>query len=129
MIAVLLEVLGSALLLLGLTLQTISLLGVLRLPSTYLQLHAQGLATGPGVIAVLASSIATKNPEVMTFAALTIAFVTSPRPSPAMHRPIQYRRQRRRQRHASQVESPGAAARSMIRARPGPSGRHRLATA
>ena len=107
MIAVLLEVLGSALLLLGLTLQTISLLGLLRLPNTYLQLHAQGLATGPGVIAVLASSIATKNPEVMTFAALTIAFVTitSPISSHAIAR-SEYRRQRRRQRHASRVEKP-----------------------
>ena len=50
------------------------------MPDTYSQLHAQGLATGPGVIAVLASSVATENAAIITFAALAIAFVvlTSP---------------------------------------------------
>ena len=56
MISIVLDVVGAALLLLGLVLITIGLYGVLRLPDTYSQLHAQGLATGPGVIAVLASS-------------------------------------------------------------------------
>jgi monovalent cation/proton antiporter MnhG/PhaG subunit len=38
------------------------------------------LATGPGVIAVLASSVATENTAIITFALLSIAFValTSP---------------------------------------------------
>ena len=76
MISVLLDVLGGALLLLGLVLLTVSLYGVLRMPDTYSQLHAQGLATGPGVIAVLASSIATENAGIITFAVLGIAFVT-----------------------------------------------------
>ncbi|MDQ2586860.1 monovalent cation/H(+) antiporter subunit G [Saccharothrix yanglingensis] len=80
MISILLDVLGGALLLIGLVLLTISLAGVLRLTDTYVQLHAQGLATGPGVIAVLASSIATEDATIITFAVLAIVFValTSP---------------------------------------------------
>lgn len=59
---------------------TIGLDGVLRQRETYGQLHAQGLATGPGVISVLASSIATENAAIITFAVLAVAFVavTSP---------------------------------------------------
>lgn len=76
MISVVLDVVGVALLLLGLTLITIGLYGVLRLPDTLSQLHAQGLATGPGVLAVLASSVATENAAIITFALLAIAFVT-----------------------------------------------------
>ena len=80
MISIVLDVVGAVLLLIGLTLMTISLVGVLRMPDTYSQLHAQGLATGPGVIAVLASSVATENAAIITFAVLAIAFVvlTSP---------------------------------------------------
>jgi multicomponent Na+:H+ antiporter subunit G len=86
MISVVLDVVGTALLLLGLTLLTISLVGLLRLKDTFSQLHAQGLATGPGVIAVLASSVATENAAIITFAALGIAFVvlTSPASGHAM---------------------------------------------
>ena len=80
MISIVLDVVGAALLVIGLTLMTISLYGVLRMPDTYSQLHAQGLATGPGVITVLASSVATENAAIITFAVLGIAFVvlTSP---------------------------------------------------
>jgi multicomponent Na+:H+ antiporter subunit G len=80
MISFVLDVVGAVLLVIGLTLMTISLYGVLRMPDTYSKLHAQGLATGPGVIAVLASSVATENAAIITFAALAIAFVvlTSP---------------------------------------------------
>jgi multicomponent Na+:H+ antiporter subunit G len=80
MISTMLDVIGAVLLLLGLVLLTIGLVGVLRLPSSYGQLHAQGLATGPGVITVLASAVATEDAAIITFAALTIAFValTSP---------------------------------------------------
>lgn len=80
MISLVLDLIGGALLLLGLTLMTISLYGVLRLGDTYSQLHAQSLATGPGVIAVLASSIATENAAIITFAVLAIVFIaiTSP---------------------------------------------------
>lgn len=86
MISVVLDVVGTALLLLGLVLLTISLVGLLRLKDTFGQLHAQGLATGPGVIAVLASSVATENAAIITFAALGIAFVvlTSPASGHAM---------------------------------------------
>jgi hypothetical protein len=66
MISVMLDVVGAALLLIGLTLMTVGLVGVLRQPDTYSQLHAQGLATGPGVIAVLASSVATENAAIIT---------------------------------------------------------------
>lgn len=88
MISILLDVVGGALLLLGLVLLTISLVGVLRIPGTYGQLHAQGLATGPGVIAILASSVATEDAAIITFAALAIAFValTSPVSSHAIAR-------------------------------------------
>ena len=86
MIGVVLDVVGGALLLLGLVLLTVSLVGLLRLKDTFSQLHAQGLATGPGVIAVLASSVATENAAIITFAALGIAFVvlTSPASGHAM---------------------------------------------
>lgn len=88
MISTVLDVVGGVLLLIGLVLLTISLVGVLRLPNTYGQLHAQGLATGPGVIALLASSIATEDPAIITFAALAIVFValTSPVSSHAIAR-------------------------------------------
>ena len=80
MTAIVLDVIGAALLVTGLTLMTISVYGVLRLPDTYSQLHAQGLATGPGVIAVLASSVATHNAAIMAAASLAIGFIvlTSP---------------------------------------------------
>lgn len=80
MISVALDVVGAVLLTLGLTLLTVSIYGVLRVPDTLGQLHAQGLATGPGVLCILASSIATENAAIITFALLAIAFlvVTSP---------------------------------------------------
>jgi len=89
MISTVLDVIGGVLLFLGLTLMTISLYGILRRPDTYGQLHAQGLATGPGVIAVLASSIGTENAAIITFAVLAIAFVTltSPVSGHAIARP------------------------------------------
>lgn len=93
MISVLLDIVGIGLLLIGLTLLTISLYGVLRLPDTYSQLHAQGLATGPGVIAVLASSVATENAAIITFAVLGIVFMvlTSPVSSHAIARANHHR--------------------------------------
>lgn len=96
MISIVLDVVGGALLLLGLALLTISLFGILRLRETYGQLHAQGLATGPGVIAILASSIATKDAAIITFAVLAIVFValTSPVSSHAIARAAHRRRAR-----------------------------------
>ncbi|MGH3757731.1 cation:proton antiporter [Actinophytocola sp.] len=96
MISILLDAVGGALLLLGLALLTISIIGVLRQPDTYGQLHAQGLATGPGVIAILASSVATEDAAIITFAVLAIAFValTSPVSSHAIAR-VAHRRDSR----------------------------------
>jgi multicomponent Na+:H+ antiporter subunit G len=83
-----LDVIGAVLLFAGLLLITISLYGLLRMTDTYSQLHAQGVATGPGVIAVLASSVATENAAIITFAVLAIAFIaiTSPTASNAIAR-------------------------------------------
>lgn len=108
MISIVLDALSGALLLLGLTLLTISLYGMLRLPGTYNQLHAQGLATGPGVIAVLAASIATENAGIIAFALLTIVFVviTSPVSSHAIARAA-HRRARRHRRHVDRGRPPG----------------------
>ena len=94
MISAVLDVIGSVLLVLGLTLMTISIYGVLRQPDTYGQLHAQGLATGPGVICILASSVATENAAIITFAVLAIAFValTSPVSGHAIARAAHRRR-------------------------------------
>jgi multicomponent Na+:H+ antiporter subunit G len=75
-ISALLDVAGAVLLFVGLLLLTISLDGLLRMTDTYSRLHAQGLATGPGVTAVLASSVATENAAIITFAVLAIAFIT-----------------------------------------------------
>ncbi|WP_205351549.1 cation:proton antiporter [Mycobacterium bourgelatii] len=68
------------LLIAGLLLLTISVYGIMRMPDTQSQLHAQGLATGPGVIVVLASSIATENAAIISIATLAIVFMvlTSP---------------------------------------------------
>jgi monovalent cation/proton antiporter MnhG/PhaG subunit len=98
MISVVLDVVGGALLLVGLALITVSIYGVLRQGDTYGQLHAQGLASGPGVIAVLASSIATENAAIITFALLAIAFValTSPVSGHAIARAAHRRDGRRR---------------------------------
>lgn len=103
MISIVLDVIGGVLLLLGLVLLTISLVGVLRLRDTYGQLHAQGLATGPGVIAILASSVATENAAIITFAVLAIAFValTSPVSSHAIARAA-HRRDGRRVRRSDE---------------------------
>lgn len=108
MISIALDVIGGLLLLLGLSLQTICIYGLLRLRDTYQQLHAQGLATGPGVMAVLAASIATENGGIITFAVLAIIFIaiTSPISSHAIAR-AERRRRMRRQRHADRPQGPG----------------------
>jgi multicomponent Na+:H+ antiporter subunit G len=94
MISIALDVVGAVLLTLGLTLLTVSLYGVLRLPDTLGQLHAQGLATGPGVLSILASSVATENAAIITFALLAMAFLalTSPVSGHAIARAAHRRR-------------------------------------
>jgi multicomponent Na+:H+ antiporter subunit G len=78
--ATLLDVVGVALLAAGLTLATIALYGLLRMPRLLDQLHAAGLVTGPAVILVLVAAVASGSAEVITSAALVLAFVliTSP---------------------------------------------------
>ena len=63
------------LLLLGLTLATIGLYGLLRKPDIFEQLHPAGLITGPAVMLVLLASVATGNPEIITSAILVMGFV------------------------------------------------------
>jgi len=70
-----LAAIGVALLLLGLTLATIGLVGLLRMPEILHQLHAAGLVTGPAVILVLLASVASGSAEIITSAALVILFV------------------------------------------------------
>lgn len=66
---------GSLLLLLGLTLATIGLYGLLRKPDIFAQLHPAGLITGPAVLLVLIASIGSGKAEIITSAALVIGFV------------------------------------------------------
>jgi len=75
MLDALVAVLGTALLLLGLTLATVGLYGLLRKPDIFEQLHAAGLVTGPGVILVLLASLSTGHAETVTSALLVVAFV------------------------------------------------------
>ncbi len=66
---------GAALLVLGLTLASIGLYGMLRKPGIFEQLHAAGLVTGSGVILVLLASLASASAEIGTSAVLVVAFV------------------------------------------------------
>jgi multicomponent Na+:H+ antiporter subunit G len=88
MFTVLLDVLAVALLVLGLAVITVSLYGVARQPDIYGRLHAAGMASGFGVIAVLIASIATRNTAVITHAVLVAAFLllTTPLASHAIAR-------------------------------------------
>lgn len=103
MISLLLDIVGGMLLIAGLVLLTISVYGILRMSDTQNQLHAQGLATGPGVMAVLASSIATENAAIIGFAALAIIFtaLSSPTSSHAIARSDHRRSQRAAQDDAT----------------------------
>jgi monovalent cation/proton antiporter MnhG/PhaG subunit len=75
MIGTVLEVVGVALLVLGLTLATIGLYGLLRMPAIFDQLHAAGLVTGPAVLLILLAAVATSSAEIITSAALVFLFV------------------------------------------------------
>ena len=96
MVAIL-DVLGVALLMLGLLLATIGLYGLLRMPDIFHQVHPAGLITGPAVILVLLSSPATRNAEIITSAALVVVFllITSPLAGHAIARAARRRRERR----------------------------------
>lgn len=75
MLATPLDIIAIVLLGLGLTLATIGLYGLLRMPDIFHQLHPNGLITGPAVILVLLASIGTGSAESITSAALVILFV------------------------------------------------------
>jgi multicomponent Na+:H+ antiporter subunit G len=66
---------GSVSILLGLTLATIGLYGMLRHPDIFEQLHAAGLVTGPSVILVLVAALASGSAEIMTSAFLVVVFI------------------------------------------------------
>ena len=65
---------GTVLLLLGLTLATIGLYGLLRKPDIFHQLHPASLITGPAVLLVLLASVGYRSAEIMTSAVLVIGF-------------------------------------------------------
>lgn len=75
-----LGIIGSGLVLLGLTLATIGLYGLLRKPDIFHQLHAAGLVTTGAVLLILLASVATGSAEIITSAILVAGFVvvTSP---------------------------------------------------
>jgi multicomponent Na+:H+ antiporter subunit G len=75
MIGTVLEIAGVVLLVLGLTLATIGLYGLLRMPAIFDQLHAAGLVTGPAVLVILLAAVATASAEIITSAALVFLFV------------------------------------------------------
>ena len=75
MMDVVVDILGSALLLLGLTLATIGLYGMLRKPDIFHQLHAAGLVTSAAVLLILLASFATGSAEIITSAILVGGFV------------------------------------------------------
>ena len=59
MIDPILDILAGLFIATGLLLATIGLIGLLRNSDLYLQTHAAGLVTGPGVIAILLAAFAT----------------------------------------------------------------------
>ena len=75
MLTAVLDVLAVVLLALGSITMTISVYGVLRMPDVYTQLHAAGMASGLGAIAILLASIATRDAALITRAAIVAAFL------------------------------------------------------
>ena len=80
------ELLGAGALFLGLSLATIAMFGLLRMPNVFHQLHAAGLISGPAVVLVLLASLGTGNLAIITSAALVLLFVvvTAPMSSHAI---------------------------------------------
>jgi multicomponent Na+:H+ antiporter subunit G len=102
-VLMLLDIVGAALLALGLLLAKIGLYGLLRMPDIFHQLHPAGLVTGPAVILVLLASAASGSAEIITSAALVILFVliTSPLSTHAIAQAAR-RRPRREGDHPAQ---------------------------
>jgi multicomponent Na+:H+ antiporter subunit G len=91
-----LDVIGTAVLGLGLLLATIGLYGLLRMRDINHQLHPAGLVTGPAVILVLLACVATGSAEIVTSAVLVLlcVLVTSPLSAHAIARAARRRRDR-----------------------------------
>ena len=89
-----LDVLGAAVLGLGLLLATIGLYGLRRMRDINHQLHPAGMVTGPAVLLVLLASVTTGSAEIVTSAVLVILFVlvTSPLSAHAIARAARRRR-------------------------------------
>jgi len=104
-----LGIIGSGLVMLGLTLATIGLYGLLRKPDIFHQLHAAGLVTNAAVLLVLLASVATGSAEIITSAILVGGFVlvTSPLSGHAVARAA-WRRERQ-PTVESEVPTPDAA--------------------
>jgi monovalent cation/proton antiporter MnhG/PhaG subunit len=102
---VILDIVGAALLLLGLLLATIGLYGLLRMRDIFHQLHPAGLVTGPAVILVLLACVATGSAEIITSAVLVLLFVlvTSPLSTHAIAQAAR-RRPRRQQTEGTKPE-------------------------
>jgi multicomponent Na+:H+ antiporter subunit G len=98
-----LEIVGLVLVAAGLLLATVGLYGMLRHPGIFDQIHAAGLVTGPAIILILAASIATREAEIITSAALVILFVlvTSPLSGHAAAQAAFVRARRREGPHGS----------------------------
>jgi monovalent cation/proton antiporter MnhG/PhaG subunit len=75
MIQAIVGVAASVVLLLGLSLISIGLYGLLRKPDIFHQLHPAGLITGPAVLLVLGASLGTGQAETITSAVLVITFI------------------------------------------------------
>jgi multicomponent Na+:H+ antiporter subunit G len=75
MLGTLLDIVAILSLGLGLTLATIGVYGLLRMPDIFHQLHPNGLITGPAVVLVLLASICTGSAEIITSAVLVVLFV------------------------------------------------------
>jgi monovalent cation/proton antiporter MnhG/PhaG subunit len=101
-----LSIIGSGLVLLGLTLATIGLYGLLRKPDIFHQLHAAGLVTNAAVLLVLLASFATGSAEIITSAVLVGGFVlvTSPLSGHAVARAAWRRSPRSELDASSEVE-------------------------
>lgn len=86
-------ILATTLVLAGLVTLTISVLGALRLPTTYLRLHAAGKSVVFGVVLILAGSIGTAEPAIVARAAVVaiILLLTAPTSAHIIGRGI-YRR-------------------------------------
>jgi multicomponent Na+:H+ antiporter subunit G len=110
MLGTVLDVASIALLALGLTLATIGLYGLLRMPEIFHQLHAAGLVTGPAVILILLASLGSDSTEIITSALLVIFFVliTSPLSSHAISQAARRRAPGRQVRQAQEEADAGA---------------------